>query len=243
MMPDTKPAPGAAPASPPGAPGAPKAGPAKAKPVVEAYSFRRHGVPHVRRAATIFGMVFLLSAALVTAAHLVLAKTRPNTDAARQNQSAARERLAQAEAERIEIRDFQPKFEQLRARGFFGAENRLVLLEAIGAIQRARKLLPITYEVAPQQVVALDPLLLGAPLELHASTLTVRLGLLHEMDLVHFMQDLKASGFFTVHQCQLNALEVPPGSAIGPRVNADCTLYWLTVGEAAPVAPEAAAGG
>ena len=217
--------------------------PGPKKVVVEAYVFRRHGIPHIRKAAILFGIVFLLSAALVTAGHLVLAKTRPATDAARQNQAAARDRLVQAETERIEIRDFQPKFEQLRARGFYGPENRLAALEAIGDIQRARNLLPVTYEFAPQQTVVLDPALLGPPLELHASIITVHLGLLHEMDLVHFLADLKARGFYSVKDCLLVAQEIAPGSAVSASVAADCTLFWLTVGEAVPVPVDPAAGG
>ncbi len=238
MMPEAKPAPKSMAAGAP-KPGAGAAPPGPKKVVVEAYSFRRHGVPHIRKAATVFGIVFLLSAALVTVGHMLLQQARPATDAARQKQSATRDRLVQAETERIEIRDFQPKFEQLRARGFVGPENRLALLESISAIQRERKLLPVTFELAPQQIVALDPTQLEAPLELHASTLTVHLGLLHEMDLVNFLADLKTRGFFSVKDCQLVAQDVVQGAAPTARVTADCTLFWLTVDAAAPVAPDA----
>lgn len=243
-MPDLKSAPQKPGSLAPGKPGAPPpglAGPKKV--VVEAYSFRRHGVAHIRQAAIVFGAIFLLSAALVTAGHVMLSKTVPRTAEARQSQAAARERLVQAETERIEIRDFQPKFEQLRTRGFFGPEDRLVMLEAIAAIARQRSLLPIRYEFAPQQVVALDPALLAPPLELHASTVAVRLGLLHEMDLVHFLADLKARAFFTVKECVLVSQDGASSSAPSARVAADCTLFWLSVGEVAPVVADPAAGG
>lgn len=206
----------------------------KPKEVLEAYTFRRQGWPRVRQAAITFGAVVLLSGALVASVHLVLARTRPDTAAAQGQQIAARERYTQAETERLEIRQFQPAFEQLRAGGFAGAEDRLAMLEAIRDIQRGRALLPISYEFAPQQTVAMDPAQLGAPLELHSTTVTLHLGLLHEMDLVNFMQDLRAKGAFAVKQCDVSVLEGIPGDARQARLAAECTLFWLTISEAAP---------
>jgi hypothetical protein len=205
--------------------------------VVEAYSFWRQGLPQVRKAATVFGVTLLLSIGLVTAGRVMLSRARPVTAAAQQKQTDAQERLVQAQTERDEIRDFQPKFEQLRARGMFGAENRLVMIEAIRDIQRAHNLLPINYEFAPQQVVALDPVLLGPPLELHSSTVILHMSLLHEMDLINFLNDLKAKGFYTVKDCLVTALDPGELNPRFPRLSADCTLYWLTVGEAAPAEP------
>jgi hypothetical protein len=212
---------------------------AKPKVIVEAYSFRRTGLPYLRKAMITFGVAVLLSGALVTAGRMVLNRTLPGTAASLQKQTAARDRLSQAETERIEIRDFLPKFEQLRARGFFGPENRLAMLEAIQAIQKSRQLLPVTFDFAPQQVVAVDPSMLAAPLELHASAVHLHMDMLHELDLVNFFQDLKSRGFFTVKDCLVNALPEPPPGTLAARLDADCTLYWLTIAEAAPVDPNA----
>ncbi|MES2316474.1 MAG: hypothetical protein V4631_03185 [Pseudomonadota bacterium] len=209
--------------------------PAKPKVVIEAYSFRKNGLPHIRKAATIFAISLLLSAALVTAGRLVLLQARPATAASQEKQIAARNRLNGAQIERIEIRDFQPKFEQLRARGFVGNENRLAMVEAIQAIQKAHRLLPVTFSFSPQQLVAVDPLLLAAPLELHSTSVSLKMDLLHEMDLINFFQDLKARGFFSVKECLLNNLGEVTAGTLSPRVSAECTLYWLSIGEAAPV--------
>ena len=208
----------------------------KLKVVTEAYSFRRQGWPQVRKAATVFGVVLLLSVALVGAGRLMLFKARPVAEQARQNNSAAQERLMQAETERSDIEAFGRPFGQLKERGFYGPENRLHMVEAIGAIQRARGLLPITYEFAPQQVVVLDPALLAPPLELHSTTVLLDMALLHEMDLVHFLQDLKGYGAFTVKDCLVTALG-EAADAQSARLSARCTLYWLTVGDPVPAAP------
>ncbi len=213
--------------------------PAAAKPkvVIEAYSFRRQGWPYIRRAANVFLVCLLISTVLVGAARLVLIRTKPDTMGAAEKQNAARDRLNQAEAERIEIRDFQPKFEQLRARGFVDLENRLTMLEAIRDIQQRRRLMPIEYNFEPQQIVALDAALMGPELELHSTAVQIKLKMLHEMDLVHIMQDLKQAGFFSVKECDVLAEE--PITVTAPRLlAASCTLYWLTIGPPTVVAPQ-----
>jgi hypothetical protein len=219
-----------------------KPGPVKLKVVTEAYAFRRHGLPHVRKAVVVFGMVLLVSSVLVAGGRFMVIKTRPGTELAQQKNIEARQRLTQAQTERSDIDAFGRPFEQLRARGFFGAENRLAMIEAIRDIQRAHGLLPITYEFAPQQIVVLDPTLLEPPLELHSTTILLKMGLLHEMDLVNFLRDLRGKGNFTVKDCVLTPLDAAGTDAQTARQSADCTLYWLSVSEALPVAPPAEGG-
>jgi hypothetical protein len=220
----------------PGAAAAPAPGTAKPKgPVIEAYVFRKHGLPRVRKALTVFAVCAGLSAALVGFGRVVLYKTAPGTQQALQKQTSARDRYNEAQIERAEIRDFLPKFEQLRSRGFVGAEDRLALLEAIKSIQRERKLLSIEYDFSPQQLVAIDVSLLAPPLELHSTTVHLRMEMLHEMDLFNFLTDLKARGFFSVKDCLLISLNANGTDAFTPRMSAECTLHWLTIGEAAAV--------
>lgn len=215
---------------------------AKPKVVVEAYSFRKHGMPYIRQAAIAFATSVLFAVALVGAVRMVLQQAIPETAAAQERQVAARDRLTQAETERIEIRDFQPKFEQLRARGFVGPENRLAIVEAIQAIQKSRGLMPVTFSLAPQQVVAIDPALLAAPLELHSTSVRLQMDMLHEMDLVNFLHDLKARGFFSTKECLVTAVaDVEPAAQVA-HASADCTLYWMSVGETVVVDPNAVPG-
>ncbi|MES2934254.1 MAG: hypothetical protein V4805_12300 [Pseudomonadota bacterium] len=212
---------------------------AKPKAVTEAYTFSKDGWPRIRKAAITFTIALLISIALVTACRLVLLRAQPVALEAQGKESAARDKYNQAESERIEIRDFLPKFEQLRARGFFGEEQRLNMLEAIKRIQEARHLLPINYEFAPQQIVTVDPSLLAAPLELRATKVTLHMGLLHELDLFNFLQDLKTMGFYTVKECLLTPIETRTDAPLAPNLNAECSLYWLTIGQTAAPAVEA----
>ncbi len=210
-----------------------KQGAVKLKTVAEAYRFSKDGFPRIRKAVVTFAIVLILSVALIAACRVILLRIQPGTAQAQAKQNAARDKFNQAETERIEIRDFLPKFERLRARGFYGVENRLNMLEAIKSIQESRRLLPISYEFSPQQPIPVEPTLLAASLELRATRIALRFGLLHELDLFNFMQDLKAKGFYTARECNVMAIDTIADTPLAPRLTAECTLYWVTVGESA----------
>ena len=205
--------------------------PAPPKVVLEAYSFRTIGFPYLRRALTVFGICLLLSSTVVAAARIMLARTVPVTEAAVQQQLAARDRVNAAETNIAQIRDYMARFEELRKQGFYGPESRLKMLEAIQAIQLERQLLPVEYVFAPQQTVAVDPALLPAPLALHATEVQLKMNLLHELDLVNLLQDLKQRGFFTAKACIVTREE-----GATARLSADCRLYWLSIDAPAPEA-------
>ncbi|MES2117408.1 MAG: hypothetical protein V4578_19765 [Pseudomonadota bacterium] len=153
-----------------------------------------------------------------------------------QQRDAAYARYAYADNEKRDIRAFQPQFTALRARGLVGEENRLAWLDAIRHIQEERGLLPISYDIAPQQPVAPDPAVATGDYQLRASRVTVRMDMLHELDLFNFLEDLRARGYFAVQDCGLKRLNNAAGQtdAPTPTVSAECTLNWLTLLPAAP---------
>lgn len=214
-------------------PAADKQGTVKLNTVAAPYTFAKDGYPLIRKALITFGIVCAIGLAIVSACRFVLLRIEPDREQAQAMQNAAREKFNQAESERIEIRDFQPKFTQLRERGFYGEENRLFMLELIKSIQEKRRLLPISYEFAPQQIVPLDPILLATSLELHVTRIGLRMGLLHELDLIHFLRNLKDKGFYTVKECTIIPVNATTTEPLMPRLNAECVLYWVTVGEPA----------
>lgn len=211
----------------------PGTGTVKLKTVAPPYSFAKDGYPLIRKALITFGIVLALSVVIVAACRFVLLQIEPDREQAQALQNAAREKFNQAESERIEIRDFQPKFMQLRERGFYGEENRLFMLELIKSIQENRRLLPISYEFAPQQLVPLDPTLLATSLELHVTRIDLSMGLLHELDLLHFLRDLRNKGFYTAKECTITPVTTMAAESLAPRLESKCTLYWVTVGEPA----------
>lgn len=153
---------------------------------------------------------------------------------------AAWSRLAQADAEKRDIRNFQQRFVALRQRGLVGDERRLEWLDAIRQTQEELRLPPLSYEIEPQQVVQLAaPLDLGE-LQLRGSRMRLHMELLHELDLFNFFQSLRERSYFAVQDCTIKRLGLVAGTPGAATLGADCTLNWITLG-AAPPAPAVAA--
>lgn len=152
---------------------------------------------------------------------------------AQQTRDAARQRYAQVETEKREIRAFQPQFVMLRSRGLIGDENRLDWVEQIRQIQERRKLPPLSYEIEPQQAVKLDaPLPLG-DYALRGSRMNLRMELLHEGDLFNFLDDLRQRSYYAVQECTLKRIGSVQNLPNTPTMGAECKLNWLTLAPAA----------
>ena len=199
--------------------------------VASTRSISKADLHFIRNALLTFGLCMLVSAALVVATRAVLTNLRDAGTQLQIKRDEIRNKYALAETEKVEIRDFQPKFMQLRARGFVGEEKRLDWMDHIKRIHENRKLLPLAYEIFPQQIFQVDPSIMGADLQLRGSKMQLRMDLLHEMDLFNFLGDLKNKAFYTTQSCALNRIEATSGNSLSPRLAADCTLYWLTIGE------------
>ena len=122
-----------------------------------------------------------------------------------------------------------------------GEEKRLDVIEHVRHIQESRKLLPITYEISPQQTFQLDPSIQTGDLELRGSKLVVRMGLLHEIDLITFLDDLSGKVIFRPQTCSIKAGESAKVSPLSAQLQGECTLHWITMGRRA--APDGAPPG
>jgi hypothetical protein len=64
----------------------------------------------------------------------------------------------------------------------------------------------------------------------------LQMDLLHEMDLLNLLGDLRQAGYFAVQDCTLKrhaaAGAGPGGSGTAPALGAECELLWLTLGSA-----------
>lgn len=191
----------------------------------------------LRNAVLVFLATLALSLAAVSASLWQLRQARFAEAAQLLERDGARSRLAHAETEKEEIRLYQPQFVELRRRGLVGPERRLDWVEAIRMIQEQRRLLPLSYEIEVQQPYRLETALPTGDYALLGSRMALHMDLLHELDLLNFLADLRLAGTFAVQDCSIRraaAAVSPVAGAVVPTLNADCTLNWLTLTPAAP---------
>ena len=189
----------------------------------------------IRRALLCFTLTMLASLLLLSLSIAYREREAQQLDLAQRTRSAAAMLFNHVEAEKQEIRAYEPRFLALRQRGLIGEENRLAWIDAIRRSQEQRKLLPISYDISPQQGLQVPlPMVMGQ-YQLRGSRMRMQMDLLHEMDLLNLLDDLRQAGYFAVQDCTLKrhaAAGAGPGGASGaaPALGAECELLWLTLG-------------
>jgi len=190
----------------------------------------------LRNAVLVFLATLVVALSAVATSGWHLHRAHLEEAAALLERDGARSRLAHAETEKEEIRAYQPQFIELRQRGLVGLERRLDWVEAIRQIQERRRLLPLTYEIDVQQPYRLETALPTGDYSLLGSRMTLHMDLLHELDLLNFLSDLRSNGTFAVQECVIRRTggAAPASGVLAPTLNADCTLNWLTLTPTVP---------
>lgn len=193
----------------------------------------------IQPAALTFAATLLGAALVVGASHWYLQQENAVLAHVRQARDSAFNKFSQLESEKLDIRQFQPRFIELRDMGLIGEERRLDWIEAIKRSQTERKLLPIAYEIEPQQPFSLDGQVDTGQYQLRGSRMTLHMDLLHEMDLLNLLDDLRQRGHFAVQACRMQRIAMQQGLAEAARLSAGCTLNWFSLGRpgAATAAP------
>lgn len=206
---------------------------AKEKDAPRARSFMRDDFPFIRKASLTLLACIVLGAGLVVGSEYFLERQQTIKATAKPLDDQAREKYMQAENERREIHDFQRKYMQLFKKGFIGDEKRLDWIEGIKHIQEQRALLSIHYEISAQQAFQEDPTMETGALELRGSKMQVKMNLLHEMDLLNFLGDLKSIQAYSLQDCNIKRVKLNVQEKLSPRLYAECSLYWITLGKRA----------
>lgn len=175
----------------------------------------------------------LLLVGIATAAYSArwLAQEQRKLHEAEARQRRVQAQLAEARREAAEIDARIALFRALQARGVISAEARLDWVEAVEALRRSIGLPRLEYELLPQRPLALP----GVEAEpgayrFTASTMRLRMDLLHEGDLLQFLDQLptRVGAILRLRAC---TLERPGGNAVphGAGLSAACTLDWITL--------------
>lgn len=151
--------------------------------------------------------------------------------AVRAERAQARERLLRIAEEEKEVKEKLDVYGRLKALGIIGDEQRLEWADAMTRIRTRRELPDLRYRVERQRLlssVASNP----ASVDFFASLMKVDVALLHEGDLLHFLNDLRESGnaYYSVKRCSLSRTgSAPTGASLAPRLRAECEIDLITI--------------
>jgi hypothetical protein len=152
---------------------------------------------------------------------------------------AAAQMHGQAQRLRSEEQDTREKISQyqnIAARGIIGPERRLDWVELMRTIQNERKLLGLEYEILPQ--APMSNMTANSGHAFMKSSMRVQVPLLHELDLILFLQDLRtqAPAYIHLRSCRLNrAPDTPNPAGVSPQLLAECQIDWVTLQHAGAI--------
>ena len=124
-------------------------------------------------------------------------------------------------------------FRTLVDRGVLQGENRLDLVDLVNTLRARNQLIALDYEIAPQRPLALAGGRVFASVDVLASRVKLKVRALHEGDVLAFIDGLSRTpqGFYPVDRCTMRRVEATNPDSLQPRVEADCTLEWITLRE------------
>lgn len=173
-----------------------------------------------------------LAAALVHWTGEAAAEARKRQEQAAVLLAQAEARLARVDEERRMIERYAPAYLRLLDAGIVGAERRVDWIDALRRASQALRGFGADYRLGAQQPAA--PRAGPGGVAVRESEMTVNLRLLHEGDLLAFLQALEAqgAGLLLPAGCTVERLASGPFAArFEPKLAAECRLFWLTLEE------------
>jgi len=141
-------------------------------------------------------------------------------------------RLARATEEEREIKENLQQYQALAARGIVGEEQRLDWVDTITAIKNDLRLFDIAYDLEPQHPFDLPDSVRTGNVDFVFSRLKLEMKLLHEGDLLNFIDGLTQRGraYVLTRSCNVSrAARDTSATSLAPRLQATCVFDLITI--------------
>lgn len=195
--------------------------------------FSRTGLRALGGSWALLAIALVGGVAIVAGSHWFLEREKRESAGFGRRVMEASARLDSARRERDSLQQSAEVFRTLVDRGLLQGERRLDLVELVNALRARHQLYALDYEIAPQRPLTLAGGRVYSSVDVLASRVKFKLRALHEGDVIAFMESLAESrqGFYPVDRCALKRLENVDSNAMQPRIEADCSLEWITLKE------------
>jgi len=176
------------------------------------------------------------AAACYVAADGYLQETQKVAAATSAQRTEVQAKLARANEEEREIEASLKQYQALAAHGVIGAEKRLDWVDTVTAIKNERRLFNIGYSIEPQKELDYPGFSPGGSVKFMVSRAKVTIQLLHEEDLLNFIDDLAKRGkpYLSVRSCNVARESLSGGTTLAPRLRANCVFDLITISHHKP---------
>lgn len=139
-------------------------------------------------------------------------------------------RVQKSGAEKELIARHLPAYKRLQEMGFVGEEQRINWLDALRSANQKAGLFGVNYDIAARQPYPNAAALSPGQMRVMQSVMKLRLPLLHEEDLLTFMDALseQQAGVHLIDQCAVRRAPNTQTTRYQPNMSAECQLAWIT---------------
>jgi hypothetical protein len=191
----------------------------------------RRDLKHLRLPVATCVVLVIVGITCYFAAERLLREAKQKAAAATAQRAEVQTKLASASEEEREIKANLQQYQELAARGMVGDEKRLDWVDTVTAIKNERQLFNIKYSIEPQDELSYPGFKPGGGVKFFVSRVKMDLLLLHEEDLLNFIDELGRRGkpYLSVRSCDLKRESRGSGTTLAPRLRADCVFDLITI--------------
>ena len=196
--------------------------------------FSNKDIPHIRGLLIMVVLSLILGVIAVYVSDEVLNEAQHSKITADQEWSDAVRKLERTKNEQEDLQGYYHQYQNLVEQNIIGEEKRLDWIESIEKIRNRLNIFSVKYKLDPQEtldMVGTD--LPGSSFDLQRSSMTLGLSLLHEGQLINFIDALstEVKGMYLLDSCILTRNDLIRRLKFTPNLEAECTLGWITLNE------------
>jgi hypothetical protein len=193
--------------------------------------FTQEGFKRLRFAWLILAVSIVAAVASAWGSRLYLESEKRDGVSSKRQLAEAQARVDAAKREREDLKDSAVLFQDLVDRGILREESRLDFFERLESLKAKHRIMDLEFEIAPQRTLPLPGGRVFNAVDVLGSRVKIRVQALHEGDALAFLEDLARppKGFNPISRCALRKLEAGAASAPIARVEAECSLEWISL--------------
>jgi hypothetical protein len=195
--------------------------------------FSTKDLPHTRGLLIMLTLTLVLGAIVVYVSNGVLIEAQQSKIITDREWSAALRKLERTKNEQEDLQGYYHQYQNLVEQNVIGQERRLDWIETIEKIRNKLNIFSVKYKLEPQETLNLETVSTGNSFDLHRSNMTLDFSLLHEGQLLNFLDTLseEAKGMYLLESCSLTRNDFERQLRFIPNLQAECTLGWITLNE------------
>jgi len=182
---------------------------------------------HLKGSLFIFIFSLLVCGSTIWLCKTYLSHAAAQLQDAQKKVSQAQNKLTHAQNDLDNFSSYASEYASLLDRKIVAQHQLLDWMEELEIQQH--HVLQLKYTIAPPQPYVLKPTRDIGNLEIQLSSIDMQMNLLHETQLMNFIEALHSAGWFMIEHCMLERAANDTGLTTGVQLTADCTGGWITI--------------